>query len=471
MSNIISEIKSAIDSLDVEQARELLKIALKENPTSEVYYLASRVAVTETQKRAYLNKAIEIDPFNEDAHNELKSKKNSSVSKSPEANPKKQEQTALDTKNFQGLFSTQNSLIKFLIIGVGIFIIFTIFNAWNTSNKRKQAEELVNQANALLESGNYQDAITLYNQAIELDDSNYEVFYNRGIAYYQEGEFDRAIGSCQEAVNLNKSYALAHMCLGDSYSKKGDYQSAYSEYTETINKDSDNVEAYAKRGFIAYLQFEDYTQAISDFTKVLDINPDATTILKYRGYAYLNLEQYENAISDFTQYIDSTGDSTMYYALGDIYYNNSDYRNAIEAYSNGLALSDETIPEAYLFMAISYEEIGRVEEAIQSYNKYLDLDNGDNERTRYACSQVNSLTLNNSSGWVSFLFNAFIPSCSRFRNSDGSNYTSNDTLDDYGSLSCDEGGSCDCGGADRNSNTCMGWFQQAADSGNYYGEP
>ncbi|MBK9778620.1 MAG: tetratricopeptide repeat protein [Anaerolineales bacterium] len=316
------------------------------------------------------------------------------------------------------MFSTQNALARFLIIGVGIFVIFAIFNAWNTSNKRKQAEEFVNQANALLESGNYQEAITLYNQAIELDDSNYEVFYNCGIAYYKEDEFDRAIGSCQ-AVKLNKSYALAHMCLGDSYSKKGDYQSAYSEYTETIKKDSDNAEAYIKRGVIAYLQFEDYAQAISDFTKVLDINPDATTVLKYRGFAYLNLEQYENAISDFTQYIDSTGDSTMYYTLGDIYYNNSDYKNAIEAYSNGLSFSDETIPEAYLFMAISYEEIGSVEQAIQNYNKYLDLDNGDNERTRYACSQVNSLTLNNSSNIFSFFFNALIPSCSRFRNSDG----------------------------------------------------
>ncbi len=431
MSNIISEIKSAIDSLDIDQARELLKVALKENPTSEVYYLASRVAVNETQKRSYLNKAIELDPFNEDAHNELKRRENSSVSKSPETSPKKQEQTALDINKFKGLFSTQNALARFLIIGVGIFVIFAIFNAWNTSNKRKQAEEFVNQANALLESGNYQEAITLYNQAIELDDSNYEVFYNCGIAYYKEDEFDRAIGSCQEAVKLNKSYALAHMCLGDSYSKKGDYQSAYSEYTETIKKDSDNAEAYIKRGVIAYLQFEDYAQAISDFTKVLDINPDATTVLKYRGFAYLNLEQYENAISDFTQYIDSTGDSTMYYTLGDIYYNNSDYKNAIEAYSNGLSFSDETIPEAYLFMAISYEEIGSVEQAIQNYNKYLDLDNGDNERTRYACSQVNSLTLNNSSNIFSFFFNALIPSCSRFRNSDGSNYTSNDTLDDY----------------------------------------
>ncbi|MBK9778619.1 MAG: hypothetical protein IPP55_00980 [Anaerolineales bacterium] len=84
MSNIISEIKSAIDSLDIDQARELLKVALKENPTSEVYYLASRVAVNETQKRSYLNKAIELDPFNEDAHNELKRRENSSVSKSPE---------------------------------------------------------------------------------------------------------------------------------------------------------------------------------------------------------------------------------------------------------------------------------------------------------------------------------------------------------------------------------------------------
>src|SRR5690606_3339810 len=39
----------------------------------ETYFLASQVALSEKQKQDFLNKAIELDPFYEQAHNKLKS--------------------------------------------------------------------------------------------------------------------------------------------------------------------------------------------------------------------------------------------------------------------------------------------------------------------------------------------------------------------------------------------------------------
>lgn len=67
MSYSISEIQAAIESFDMERARELLREALKQNPSADIYYLAAQAAVNEGQKKVFLEKAVEVDPFHEKA--------------------------------------------------------------------------------------------------------------------------------------------------------------------------------------------------------------------------------------------------------------------------------------------------------------------------------------------------------------------------------------------------------------------
>ncbi len=71
MSNKNSEIKKAIDTFDTETARALLREALKE-ANAETYYLASLVSLDDEQKRIFLQKSLEIDPFFEKSHEALK---------------------------------------------------------------------------------------------------------------------------------------------------------------------------------------------------------------------------------------------------------------------------------------------------------------------------------------------------------------------------------------------------------------
>ena len=61
--NLIDAIKSAIEDGNHEEARTLLRVALKE-PTAEVYYLASQVALNEQQRLSFLNKASSIESGN-----------------------------------------------------------------------------------------------------------------------------------------------------------------------------------------------------------------------------------------------------------------------------------------------------------------------------------------------------------------------------------------------------------------------
>ncbi|MBI1259440.1 MAG: hypothetical protein GC204_18385 [Chloroflexi bacterium] len=76
MSSLNAEIKAAIDASDVNRARQLLRDALKE-ADAETYYLASQVAVDDEQRREFLEKAVELDPFHGGARTALKQSGNS----------------------------------------------------------------------------------------------------------------------------------------------------------------------------------------------------------------------------------------------------------------------------------------------------------------------------------------------------------------------------------------------------------
>jgi hypothetical protein len=57
--NLLESIKNAIADGNHEEARTLLRVALKE-PTAEIYYLASQVALNDQQRQSFLKKADEI---------------------------------------------------------------------------------------------------------------------------------------------------------------------------------------------------------------------------------------------------------------------------------------------------------------------------------------------------------------------------------------------------------------------------
>lgn len=73
MSEEYREIREAIDNFETERARDLIREALKENPTAEVYYLASQVAMNDYQRRKFLSQALELDPFHTKAERALES--------------------------------------------------------------------------------------------------------------------------------------------------------------------------------------------------------------------------------------------------------------------------------------------------------------------------------------------------------------------------------------------------------------
>lgn len=78
----------------------------------------------------------------------------------------------------------------------------------------------------------------------------------------------------------------------------GDYQNAANLYTKVLLVDSENMNAYLRRGFCNSV-LQNYDDAIADFSVVIERHQDHPFAYISRGSAYNKKEQFQKALADF----------------------------------------------------------------------------------------------------------------------------------------------------------------------------
>jgi Flp pilus assembly protein TadD len=103
---------------------------------------------------------------------------------------------------------------------------------------------------------------------------------------------------------FDKARAIVHNERGILHLEKGQLDQAITEFTKAIELDPKSDWAYSNRG-LAYVRKGQYDQAISDCNKALEINPRDAKAYFGRGLAYADGKgQYDQAISDFSKTIE-----------------------------------------------------------------------------------------------------------------------------------------------------------------------
>jgi len=91
--------------------------------------------------------------------------------------------------------------------------------------------------------------------------------------------------------------AEEHFSSGVELQEQGRIEQAIVEYTKAIELDPDLVEAYNNRAG-AYLEKGQHDQAIVDCNKVVELDPDLVMTYLMRGIAYTEQGKPAEAISD-----------------------------------------------------------------------------------------------------------------------------------------------------------------------------
>ncbi|MBI2830622.1 MAG: tetratricopeptide repeat protein [Chloroflexi bacterium] len=156
---------------------------------------------------------------------------------------------------------------------------------------------------------------------------------------------------------------------------KGDFANAISDFTKAIELDPRSAEAYFHRGN-AYSDSGDDEQAIADYTKSIDLNPKEGNPYYNRANVYYRRLEIDKAIADYTKAIelDAPYSPESYFNRAKSYAFKRQFDKAIADLTDAIKLRPDYL-KAYDERAIVYAAgLREFDKAIQDHSKAIDLD-------------------------------------------------------------------------------------------------
>jgi eukaryotic-like serine/threonine-protein kinase len=218
---------------------------------------------------------------------------------------------------------------------------------------------------------NIENAVKVFNTALELDPRYAGAYAGRGQAYwkmYETGGTDKDLRwiessrrDCERSLSLDKRLPAAHVCLGTVYKGTGHYEDAVAQFESAVAGEPTNDDAY--RGLAdAYERLGKLDDAEKTYRRAIELRPRYWGGYSWLGAFYYHQARYSEAASMFSQVIALAPDSIRgYYDLGATYYSQGRYADAIGMLQRSIAIRPTA--EAYSNLGNVYFYLRRYAEA------------------------------------------------------------------------------------------------------------
>ena len=211
-----------------------------------------------------------------------------------------------------GGFLAEKNAMKYVMC-VLLLIVCFIPGCGNKANERNK-EGIV-----LYNKKKYDEAITEFKKALELNPNHYDAHYHLGISYYAKGSIDASIVELKKAIEINPKEPRAHYNIAFAYVAKEEVNNAIPEYQKAIElyrekKDKKEADGYLYLG-VAYSLIEKQDDALAACKKSLEINPTLEDGHYFLGACYYKKNMYDDAIAELKKVIQINPQSEKAHSL------------------------------------------------------------------------------------------------------------------------------------------------------------
>ena len=249
---------------------------------------------------------------------------------------------------------------------------------YNVAVKKLDAVDWFKEGYALAESGQYRDAISFYNKAIDADPRNAITYSARGWAYYQIRDYQSALKDNSRALDLKPNFLGALANRSTTLWGMRQYDKALVDANRAIELAPNYARAYVVRSLI-YLFMNNNVNAIEDGNKAIELNPKSALAYLYRGSAYRNIGRYEEALKDYQKSIEiNPANPDVYHNRGYAYFLLIKYDDALRDINKALDMNQNPLTPLYdpvlalLRRGVVYNQLEDYERAIQDFSKVID---------------------------------------------------------------------------------------------------
>ncbi|MBW4612685.1 MAG: tetratricopeptide repeat protein [Desmonostoc vinosum HA7617-LM4] len=232
------------------------------------------------------------------------------------------------------------------------------------------------QGKTLFALKEYKQALASYDRAIQIQPDYLEAWSGRGFALINLRRYQEAIASFDRAIQLKDDDSKVWNAKGDALISLNEYDNAIKAYEQAIELQSNDYEAWYKKG-LALQNLKRYEDAITAYEKVVELKPDYEQAWYNWGNSLVNLRRYQDA---FTAYDKAVQYKSDYYqawlSRGNILINLQRYPEAINSFNQVIKYNPSNY-QAWYNLGWSLHQTQRYAEAIESYNKATALKRND----------------------------------------------------------------------------------------------
>ena len=158
----------------------------------------------------------------------------------------------------------------------------------------------------------------------------------------------------ENRVNSDKNkLCISHYNLGNSYYMRKQYSKAIMEYIKVLEINPKYKSTYYNLG-VAYTDLKKYDKAIESYNEALKIDPNFKNTYLNLGNIYHNTKQYDKAIESFEKAIEIDPHfKKVHHNLGNVYNIIKQYDKSIESFKKVIKM-DPNFKEAYYNLSIAY---------------------------------------------------------------------------------------------------------------------
>ncbi|MBX3083619.1 MAG: tetratricopeptide repeat protein [Anaerolineae bacterium] len=233
----------------------------------------------------------------------------------------------------------------------------------------------VNLGAAYWRQGNDNKALDTFDQAIELDSRNTYALNDRGYVLFQANQPDEALQNFRDVIDIDPNFIDAYINQALLYRTIGELDLSLRDINSAISL-SNNRDSYplVLRADIYYARGE-YDLALLDLEAALKLDAENDYALTVRGDIYAKQGLDSAAINSYSLAITVTPTNPYpYLQRAQLYLKSAKYKEAILDATSALELgksNPDAYVDAYYYRAESYSGLNRFPEAIADYQRYI----------------------------------------------------------------------------------------------------
>jgi tetratricopeptide (TPR) repeat protein len=202
--------------------------------------------------------------------------------------------------------------------------------------KTKKTERLFSRANQLAHEGEYKKAIEIFKALLQSEPSNAECMIRLSVAYFHSGDYSNVISITSDYLKLEPKALFVHQLRGRAFFKLEEMEQSLDEFSLEIKKNPNYAEVLSDRAY-TLLELNRADEAMESATQASQIDPKLSDAFDCMAIALNQKGQYNVAIESCLKAIElDSSNPNFYRTLGDIFYNQEDFKSAIKYYEKSL---------------------------------------------------------------------------------------------------------------------------------------